>query len=80
MSQIHKLTLDSFNQIDQRLLSYPVSIAYMNIRSLRTGFTSLLTTINNIINKLTILILIETNITNNENDLYSINGFNSIFE
>lgn len=79
MSQIHKLTLDSFNQIDKQLLSYPVSIAYMNIRSLRKGFTSLLTTINNIINKLTILILIETNITNNENDLYSMKGFNSIF-
>lgn len=69
MSQIHKLTLDSFNQIDKQLLSYPVSIAYMNIRSLRKGFTTLLTTINNIINKLTILILIETNITNNKNYL-----------
>lgn len=79
MNQIHNITLNSFNQINQQLLSYPVSVAYMNIRSLRTGFTSLLTTINNTINKLTIIVLVETNITDNENDLYSINGFNSIF-
>lgn len=72
-------TIDSFYQIDANLLSYPVSLIYMNIRSLRKNFTQLLADIHKIINKIHIIILVETNITDNENRFYEINGYNSIF-
>ena len=51
----------------------------MNIRSLRKHFQTFLTTINNIIEKIQLIVLIETNITDDENCFYNIHGFNSTF-
>lgn len=71
--------IDSFYQIDNNLLSYPISLIYMNIRSLRKNFTLLLAGIHKIINKIHLIILVETNITDNENRFFQINGYRSIF-
>lgn len=51
----------------------------MNIRSLRLNFNSFLASIHNIINKINFIVLVETNITDNENNIFNINGFNSLF-
>lgn len=72
-------TLSNFNEINKNLLSHPLSLIYMNIRSLRLNFNTFLVSIAKIINKIKIIILVETNISNNENNIYSIKGFYSIF-
>lgn len=51
----------------------------MNIRSLRLNFISLLATLHNIINSINFIILVETNIKNDEQHAFNINGFNSYF-
>lgn len=51
----------------------------MNIRSLRLHFTLLLANLHNIINNINFILLVETNITNEEQHLYGINGFTSYF-
>lgn len=71
--------LNNFNEINKDTLSYPRSLIYMNIRSLRLNFTLFIATINNILNHIKVIILVETNITDNENKFYNIKGFNSIF-
>lgn len=72
-------TLSNFMKINEKHLNYPVSLIYMNIRSLRLNFTSLLVSINKIINKLKFIVLVETNISDNENNMYNIPGFNSLY-
>lgn len=79
MHKNQKQTIDSFTQINKNFLSYPNSLIFTNIRSLRLNFTSFLTSINNIINNIKCIILVETNITDSENNFYNINGFNSVF-
>lgn len=69
----------NFNQIEDNLLNYSHSLIYMNIRSLRKNFNTFLVNINKIINKIKIIILVETNIKDDENRFYSINNFNSVF-
>lgn len=71
--------LANFNQIDKQYLSYSKSLVYLNIRSLRLNFSSFLVAIHNIINKIEIIILVETNINDHENCLFEICGFNSVF-
>lgn len=72
-------TINNFNEIKTDFLSYPETLIYMNIRSLRLNFTYFLATINNIIHKIKFIVLVETNISDNENNFYNIQGFNSIF-
>lgn len=72
-------TLNHFNQINNQYLSYPTSLIYTNIRSLRLNFNSFILSLNQIINKIKFIILVETNISDSENSLYNINGFNSVF-
>ena len=79
MNNKQKQTISLFNEIDTKYLSYPVSLIYMNIRSLRLNFSSFLVSINKIINKIKLIVLVETNISNNENNIYNIQGFNSVF-
>lgn len=70
---------ENFNKIDKKLLSYPTSLVYMNIRSLRLNFSTFLASINKLINQINIIVLVETNITDQENRFYNIKGFYSIF-
>ena len=51
----------------------------MNIRSLRLNFTPLLASIHNNINNTDFIILSETNIADDENNFFTLNGFNSHF-
>ena len=61
----------SFNQL---LNSNPsdLSSVYMNIRSLRKHFSTFIANIKPILFKLNIIILVETNIRNEESHLYQI--------
>lgn len=79
MNNKNKQYLNNFSQIDKKSLSHATSLIYMNIRSLRLNFSTFLTTINNIINQIKVIVLVETNITDDENRFYNIEGFNSIF-
>lgn len=79
MNLAKKQTITHFTEIDEEHLNSTVSLIYLNIRSLRRNFTSLLVRINKIIKKIKLIILVETNINNIENSLYNIPGFNSIF-
>lgn len=79
MNKIQFETFDSFNQIGSEPLSYPISVVFLNIRSLRTNFNSFLASINNIINRIKIIVLVETNINDNESPFYGINGFTATF-
>lgn len=72
-------TIEHFNQIEPNLLSYPYTTLFMNIRSLRINFIPFVASIHNIINKINFIALAETNITDDENNLYNINGFNAHF-
>lgn len=71
--------LSSPCDIAQTYYTYPMSVIYMNIRSLRLNFSNFLATIGKIIQDIKIIVLVETNITNDENSLYTIDGFNSTF-
>ena len=55
------------------------SIIYLNIRSLRKNFDQLIVSLNDILENIDVIILVETNISDEENDLYKINGFKSDF-
>lgn len=70
---------DNFNEIKVNELNCLLSFIHLNIRSLRKNFTTLISHINKIINKIDLIILTETNITDEESNLYSLHGFNSIF-
>lgn len=72
-------TINNFSEIKNEVMNFPLSILHINIRSLRKNFNALLTYIKNIINKTDLIILSETNITSDENALYGIAGFSSIF-
>lgn len=74
-----KEIINNFNEINENYLDYPLTFIHMNIRSLRKNFLTFLVQIKKIINKIHLLILTETNITNNENQYYHIDGFNAIF-
>lgn len=52
---------------------------YMNIRSLRLNFTPLVASLHKIINNINLILLVETNITNEEQHTYNIKGFISYF-
>lgn len=73
------ITINNFNQINRTFLSYPLSLIFMNIRSLRSHFSVFLASIHHIINEIKVIILAETNISDDENGLYRINDFNAIF-
>lgn len=61
MNYIVTQKLDNFNEINIDYLSYPLSLIYLNIRSLRTNFTSFLATLHNILPHINIISLVETN-------------------
>lgn len=79
MNKNQKQALSFYSEIDTKYLNYPFSLIYMNIRSLRLNFTTFLVSINKIINTIKFIILIETNITNNENNMYNIIIFLILF-
>lgn len=79
MNNTQKQIKNNFNQININTLSHPISLIYMNIRSLRLHFASFLISINKIIDKIKLIILVETNITDSENMFYTVRGFNAIF-
>lgn len=54
-----------------------LSIISLNIRSLRKNFDSLLASLSSIINFIDVIILTETNITEDENTYYRIEGYNA---
>lgn len=80
MDNTKTIILDNFDQIEQKFLNYPSSFIFMNIRSLRKNFIPLLAAIDKILHKIKIIILVETNITDTENNFYTINGYNSVFQ
>lgn len=71
--------LSNFNEISPKYLNSKLSYIHMNIRSLRKNFTPLISHIHNITNKIHLIILTETNITDDETQLYNLHGYNSIF-
>lgn len=79
MNKNQKQALSFYSEIDTKYLNYPFSLIYMNIRSLRLNFTTFLVSINKIINTIKFIILVETNITNNENNMYNIIIFLILF-
>lgn len=79
MNQNKISIVENFNQINKSLLSYPTTILYMNIRSLRLNFTPLLASLHSIIKYINFIVLVETNITNDEQHAFNIPGFNSYF-
>lgn len=79
MNKNQKQALSFYSEIDTKYLNYPFSLNYMNIRSLRLNFTTFLVSINKIINTIKFIILVETNITNNENNMYNIIIFLILF-
>lgn len=74
-------TLNSFNEINElnELHRYQMNFIYLNIRSLRKNFNAFLTDINKILDKVKLIILVETNIMDEENCLYTIQNFNGVF-
>lgn len=79
---MNKITFEiseNFNQITPKLISYPLSLIFLNIRSLRTNFNSFLATIHGVLDKIKIIVLVETNIKDEEIPFYGINGFNTTF-
>lgn len=79
MNNINFENIDYISQINLEHLSYPNSIFFLNIRSLRTNFNNLLALIHGIINHIEIIVLVETNLNDDETPFYGINGFNSVF-
>jgi len=71
---------ESFHTIKNMFKNKQLKYVYLNIRSLRKNFDNLLVTINPIIKTIDLIILVETNITNEENSLYQIEGFVSEFK
>lgn len=71
--------INNFNQIEDVLINNSSSFIYMNIRSLRKNFNIFLANINKIIANINIIILVETNIVDDENQFYTITNFNSVF-
>lgn len=71
--------INNFNQIEDVLINNSSSFIYMNIRSLRKNFNIFLANINKIIANIKIIILVETNIVDDENQFYTITNFNSVF-
>lgn len=74
-----KTIINNFNEIDKNLLNYPITLIHMNIRSLRKHFVTFLTHIKNIKHKTQLIILTETNISDEENNLYQIHGYSATF-
>lgn len=71
--------LNSFNDINMNYMNYNMSVIHLNIRSLRKNFLPFLINISKIINKIQLIVLTETNICDDENQYYFIDGFNAIF-
>lgn len=71
--------LTNFNEIKPIYLNFSLSLVCLNIRSLRKNFLTFLANMNNIITRVHIIILCETNIVNEENSFYTIDGFNTTF-
>lgn len=70
----------NFRLIKNSLSNSALSGVYLNIRSLRKNFNNFIASINPIMNKIDLIILVETNITDNETSLYTIKGFHSEFK
>ena len=68
----------SFNQIIN-INPNDLSFVYMNIRSLRKHFNTFIVNIRPILYKLSIIILVETNIQNEETQIYQIPNFSNVF-
>ena len=77
---IESITLQNFNQIDNKSLKSDISLVYMNIRSLRKHFNEFILNIKHIINQIKIIVLVKTNIIDAENSFYYIKQFNAIFK
>lgn len=72
-------TTDHVDQIQNKfLLNTHLNLIYLNIRSLRKNFSQFLATITKIANKINIVILVETNVRDNENNFCKITGFKSL--
>lgn len=78
MNSINKI-FSNFEEININHMNSQLSFIHMNIRSLRKNFLPLISHIHNITNKIHMIILTETNITDDENQFFVIQGFNSIF-
>lgn len=74
-----KNQFNNFSELHFNKMNSQLSFIHLNIRSLRKNFLTLISQINNFINKIHLLILTETNITDDENNFYLLPGFNSIF-
>lgn len=70
---------DTFSEIKNIITIYPISTILLNIRSLRKNFHTFLTTIHSVIDQIKIIVLVETNITDDECSFYNIAGFNATF-
>lgn len=75
----NKKHINNFNELNIKKVNCDLSFIHLNIRSLRKNFTTFISQINNIINKIHLIILTETNIVDDENNFYSLHGFNSTF-
>lgn len=68
---------ESFNQIKKYIENKQLVCVYLNIRSLRKNFNNFLIEIKEILDEIDIIILVETNISDDERDFYKIEGFSS---
>lgn len=71
--------LNNFNEIDKYFPSNSITLIHMNIRSLRKNFIPLIAQIKHIMQKTHLLILTETNISDDESRFYGIEGFSATF-
>lgn len=74
----NKITIaDNFQTVNVN--SDQFSCIYLNIRSLKTNFFPFLTSINKILNAIKMIILVETNISDEEQPFFNIQNFKSFF-
>lgn len=71
--------LNNFDEVEDTFLKAQLSLVHLNIRSLRKNFVTLMSLMKKTINKLQILILTETNISDAETQYYNISGYNASF-
>lgn len=77
MSTNKTTVADNFQNIYSKIDQF--SCIFLNIRSLRTNFFPFLAAINHLLDSIQIIILVETNISDEEEKFFNIRSFKSIF-
>lgn len=66
---------ENFHQLNKYIKNKQFKCVFLNIRSIKKNFDNFIISINSIIKEIDLIILAETNITDDENELYKIEGF-----